>query len=335
MAKRRGLAGSEALGAKRAMGGRHGAAPSPHDVSVKRQQTRLDHERRIVEAVAYLLANLDDPVELDVLADTVCLSRFHFHRVFQALMGETVGELARRLRLERAAHALRTTNAPITMIAFEASYATLEAFIRAFRAAFGYTPSVFRKEMTYSGHLPTRNGVHFDDPGCERLRFVASTGEPNMDIEVREFAPRRVVAVPHKGPYYMIGQSFSVLGQVLGEAKIEHDHGVGIFYDDACATPADQLRSHAGAFVADDVTVDDPRVEMVDFSGGLYAVVTHVGPYDGLVGAWGAFYGWLPQSCYELVEGLSFEVYLNDCSVTPPEELRTEICVHVKAPVIA
>jgi AraC family transcriptional regulator len=100
----------------------------------------LDHEQRIEEAIGYIVANLDEPIDLRDLADHVCLSRFHFHRVFQALMGETVGDIVRRLRLERAAIRLRTSDTPITELAFEAGYATHEAFIRAFRAAFGCTP---------------------------------------------------------------------------------------------------------------------------------------------------------------------------------------------------
>ena len=301
-----------------------------------RQRTRLDHEARIEEAVAYLLENLDEPIDLGELADQVCMSRFHFHRVFQALLGETVGEMARRLRMERAAHALRTTAAPITMIAFEAGYATLEAFIRAFRGAFGYSPSAFRKKLTYPGLLPTRNGVHFDDSGGERLRFIAPTGEPKMKIDVREFPDRRVVAMPHRGPYYMIGQVFGAMAQWQRETGIAAGPHVGIFYDDPNVVPADQLRSHAGLLIADDVTIVDPRVEVVTLRSGLYAIATYVGPYDGLPQAWNELYvNWFPTSGYELGDGVSFEIYLDDCTVVPPEQVRTEICISLKAPVTA
>src|SRR5579872_2798166 len=102
-----------------------------------RTGTRLEHELRIEETVRYIVDHLDETIDLRDLADRACLSRFHFHRVFQTLLGETVGDLVRRLRLKRAAMRLRITEVPITELAFESGYATHEAFIRAFRAAFG------------------------------------------------------------------------------------------------------------------------------------------------------------------------------------------------------
>ncbi|HWD40880.1 MAG TPA: AraC family transcriptional regulator, partial [Fimbriimonas sp.] len=69
-----------------------------------RTRTRLDHEKRIEEAVQFVLDNLGQPLTPAQVADQVCLSRFHFHRVFQALVGETIWDLRRRILLERAAH---------------------------------------------------------------------------------------------------------------------------------------------------------------------------------------------------------------------------------------
>src|SRR6266705_541701 len=95
-----------------------------HNRTTMRRQTRLDHEERMEAAIRYIVEHLDEPVDLRDLAEHVCLSRFYFHRLFQALIGETVGELVRRLRLQRAATRLRTSDTPITELAFEAGYAT-------------------------------------------------------------------------------------------------------------------------------------------------------------------------------------------------------------------
>lgn len=280
-----------------------------------------------------LVNRLDEPVDLGELADSVCLSRFHFHRVFLALLGETVGEMMRRLRLERAGYWLRHTDRPVTEIAFDSGYATLEAFIRAFRGAFGYSPSAFRKRLTYEGHLPTRNGQHFDDPRGERLRFVVPSGEIKMNIEAREIGPRRAVCVTHSGPYYMIGSAFGRIAQWVQANGVDVREGVGIYYDDPSTVPPDQLRSHAGMFVANDFTTDDPAVEVVDLEGGLFAVGTHEGPYDGLMNSWTEMYShWMPTSGYEFGPVPAHEVYLNNCSQVAPEALRTEIYLSVRRP---
>jgi AraC family transcriptional regulator len=82
------------------------------------------------------------------MADEACVSRYHFQRVFSAVMGETPGKLQRRLRLERAAYDLRHTGSEVTTIAFDAGYSCLEAFSRAFRRAYGQSPSRFRQSIS-------------------------------------------------------------------------------------------------------------------------------------------------------------------------------------------
>ena len=78
----------------------------------------------------------------------------------------------------------------------------------------------------------------------------------------------------------MIGRTFGELGKWLAESGIDSGHGIGLYYDDPCATPPAELKSDAGAFVADDFTTADPRVHVVDVPGGTFAVGTHTGPYN-------------------------------------------------------
>ena len=296
---------------------------------MKRRTTRLLHEERIEDTVCYLMEHLDDPMDLGLLADRACLSRFYFHRIFQALLGETVGEMARRLRLERAAHCLRVSRTPITQLAFEAGYATHEAFIRAFRAAFACTPSDMRHRSTYAGGLPTPNGVHFND--CSRLRFIATNQEGiGMQVEIRELPARKAVCMTHRGPYYMIGKTFGELGAWRKEAGVPLQPFIALYHDDACSTPAEELRSDAGMLVPDDFTTTDPRVHLVDVAGGLYAVGTHIGGYDSMHTSWEEVMKWLPGSGYSWGDAPGMEVYVDDCDFVPVEKLRTEVCVPVK-----
>ena len=91
-------------------------------------------------------------------------SRTQFYRVFRALIDETPGEMRRRLLLERAAWRLSRTPDRITDIAFDADYGSLEAFTRAFRKAFGVSPSIFRRMGETYHFLPAPNSIHFGAP---------------------------------------------------------------------------------------------------------------------------------------------------------------------------
>jgi AraC family transcriptional regulator len=66
--------------------------------------TEQDYRERIVRALVYIQQHPDDDLELEQVAGVAAFSSFHFHRIFRGLVGETLKEHTRRLRLERAAH---------------------------------------------------------------------------------------------------------------------------------------------------------------------------------------------------------------------------------------
>ncbi|MBC8063350.1 MAG: helix-turn-helix transcriptional regulator, partial [Chlorobia bacterium] len=103
-------------------------------------ETRVNYEEIIRATVEQIQSHLDDPPHYKELADRAYLSPYHFHRILVAIAGETPAEMTRRLRLERAAWQIRNTEESITMIAFDAGYATHEAFTKAFQSEFGMSP---------------------------------------------------------------------------------------------------------------------------------------------------------------------------------------------------
>ena len=57
---------------------------------------------RINRVLDHIRAHLGDTLDLQTLADVAHFSPWHFHRVFQAMTGETLADCVRRLRLEAA-----------------------------------------------------------------------------------------------------------------------------------------------------------------------------------------------------------------------------------------
>jgi AraC family transcriptional regulator len=281
------------------------------------------------DVLEHLHANLDEQLNLNALSEVASLSPFHFHRIFQAMLGESATDLVRRVRLERAAKRLGTTGDPITDIAFEAGYATHEAFIRAFRAAFGCNPTEYRKLPIGDGSLPCPNGIHYLRFPNPDVRFMDKGAD--MQVEIRNTPTRTVVCMPHKGEYWKIGMTFGRLGEWLKGRDIQTGPCLAIFHSDPNITPVEDLKSEACATVADDYKSDDPALFNQVLPGGEYAVALHVGPYDTLGASWNQFYGrWLPSSGREPGEAPSFEVYVDDCSIVPPAECRTELYIKLR-----
>ena len=113
---------------------------------------------------AVVVNSLDEAADSTELARRAYRSRTQFFRVFRAMIEETPAAMRRRLLLERAAWQLGQTRLPVTEIAFEANYGSLEAFTHAFRRAFRLSPSLYRRMGATYFHLPAANALHFCAP---------------------------------------------------------------------------------------------------------------------------------------------------------------------------
>jgi AraC family transcriptional regulator len=116
-----------------------------------------------------LAAAVLDSLDQGDLERRIYRSRSGFFRLFQALIEESPGAMRRRLLLERAAWHLGSTRHSVTDIALDANYGSLEAFTRAFRRAFGISPSLYRRSGCARIHLPAPNAFHFlpENPGLK------------------------------------------------------------------------------------------------------------------------------------------------------------------------
>ncbi len=274
------------------------------------------YEDRMLRVLAHIYENPAADLSLDALSDVAAMSRFHWHRVFHAMTGETCAQAVRRMRLHRAAAWLVQTDRSIAEIAGAVGYPNQQSFTRAFLTGFGVTPGAFRE----SGELGS--------PSLE----VRKGDYPVHPIEIEAHPARRLAAIPHRGPYLEVGKAFESLGAVLtGRSMWAHVRGmIGVYYDDPEAVPAAELRSDAGAIVTDEAVLEHPLEER-RLPAGRYVVMRYKGPYSGLAAAYRHLYGdWVPQSGEELGDHPPLELYLNSPMDTAPEELLTNVCVPLR-----
>ena len=95
-----------------------------------------------------LLYILHDPhLELDVneLAKTTSYSYSRLSRIFKELMGMSIVDYSRRVKMDYAAELLRNTKTPVTEIVAELNYTSISYFNHMFKKTFGITPSQMRK----------------------------------------------------------------------------------------------------------------------------------------------------------------------------------------------
>lgn len=278
------------------------------------QKTQKSYITRIEKVLVFIGDHLDEDLNMDDLAEIACFSAYHFHRIYRGLVGETVTQTVRRLRLHRAAGDLIRTSREIDSIAKQAGYSSVEAFSRAFKVAYQKAPAAYREHVRETPVILSQQ--------------VRNTGM--FSIEIKDIPARKLAAIAHKGDYMEIGNTFQKVfmwgmkHQKMGPAV----PGYGLYYDDPSEVPVDQLRSEAGFIVNEDVCDDEIGLRTLEVKGGRYAVLRFKGPYAELEKGYDYLFGpWLNEQGETPANEPVMECYLNDPQTTAPSELLTEICV--------
>ncbi len=276
-----------------------------------RATTAADYARRLLAAQLYIEQHLDDQVSPAEVARVASFSLHHFHRLFRAQLGETVMQRVRRLRLERAARELRRSDERVLEVALRAGYESHEAFTRAFEDRFGVAPSVYREQ-----------------PSVRVREWVPRLSAAAVRVEVRELDEVAIAFTRHRGSYQTVGETWGRLMRLLAERGAASSVPLyGLCPDDPEVTPVEQLRFDAGAALQGPVP---EGLERALIPAGRWAVAVHVGPYERLHETYLDLIGrWAPSSGAELAAEPVVEHYLNDPTVTPSDQLLTEVRVRL------
>jgi AraC family transcriptional regulator len=274
------------------------------------------YEARLLRVMDYIHDNPAGDLSLDALADIAAMSRFHWHRVFHGMTGETCAGAVRRIRMHRAACWLVQKDWSVAQVASRCGYDNVASFTRTFREGFGLTPAAFR----------TRGALMSPRPETQRGDF------PMYPVNIKTRPQGRLAALGHTGPYLEIGKKFEALAAMFSSRGLwpSAQGMAGVYYDDPNAVAEADLRSHAGIIVGADFEMPDD-MENLAVTEGKVAVMTFKGPYSGLKAGYDYLYGvWLPESGEEPRDAPAMEIYLNDPTDTAPEELLTEVCLPLK-----
>lgn len=284
-------------------------------------RTHAAHPRieRAIALLEHAVAQGESLPDLARLAQAAAFSPFHFHRVYRALTGETIGRTVARLRLQRALRLLASPETPVTEVALAVGYETPQAFARAFRGATGATPSQVRSDPA----ALEAAGQRLAPPPA------ASAPAAPLRVEVVSLEPFRVAALRNVGPAEELDRAYGCLFAWAGaRGLLDTLAGLyGVPHADRRDTPPAEYVFDAmlafGAQVADD---PDAGVRVEVLGGGRYARVRHVGPFDALEDTTDRLLAeWLPGSGESLRDAPIHHCYLDDPEHTPAALLRTDI----------
>lgn len=303
------------------------------------------HATLIARALAYVETHLDEALDADTLADRAAMSRHHFHRVFLAQVGCSVGTHVTRRRMQRACALLVSGSETVLEIALAVGFESAQALAKAMRRALGCTPGDVRHGRSHAWTtlwMPDRPGTF--PPPPENIPML----QPDRFAELDPSRPLTALTATARG---MVAntltraaqQAFGELMTAIGRAgqMPAIRSCIALAPDDAKGPDDPGCRYIAGVLFGHRIATGEgdcqqPAIPLggslawTPLAPGRYAVFTHIGPYDTLHRSWNAIYGdWLPASGQQLRDVPPLEVCITMPDTTPPDRLHTEIWIPV------
>lgn len=278
---------------------------------------RMEYERRLHRVLAYIDEHLDTPVALAELARVANFSAFHFHRIFAAHVGETLGSYLTRRRVEQAAARLASQpRLSVLHVALDVGFGSPEAFTRAFKKHFGCTPSQWKTlrpapQDAESKISQAKSRLNQARRPRQVYAPAMKTKSPPLRVTVRKRPAVRIAYLRYQGPFgepvgrFWREEAYPWLASndLLGAPRY------GVSRDDPLVTAKKQCRYDAGVEVGPDF-VPSQKAQIAMLPGGLYACAMFKGTSPQIPQVWDRILReWLPTSGYQLDARSCFEYY--------------------------
>lgn len=112
------------------------------------QDEKLRPEAFINRALGYLHSHFSEPITVADAAAYVGYTPNYFNTCFREQMGIPFGEYLRQMRLGYGENLLRSSQMPVTEVAYESGFGSLSYFSRCFCKEYGISPQEYRKKYT-------------------------------------------------------------------------------------------------------------------------------------------------------------------------------------------
>lgn len=266
----------------------------------------MNDNQIIGKAIVFIENNLYEPIVASDVAKAVSYSYYHFHRYFQAVMGETIGSYIRGRRLSQAAWDLVHSEKKVLDIGISLYFETAESFTRAFKDRYAMTPTKYRKNRI-DVLIGNRHSAQKSDK-----TIVTYTG---LNPEIVIMPMTYIMGIRFKttiagNESVAIWKQFS--SQIPPALLTNKQYGV-FEAGETCSSDIFNTDSETAAFVGIEVSENYPilnGMQRKELYGGKYARFIHRGTVDTLIQTYHYIWGvWFPKSGFELANRDDFECY--------------------------
>ncbi|MBL4937793.1 AraC family transcriptional regulator [Clostridium sp. YIM B02515] len=283
------------------------------------QECIEEYNRRIHKVQDYIENHIDQRLSIEELSDAAGFSKYHFSRIFQSIVHESLRYYVNRIRMERSLFLLaHRQDKNITDIAYELGFTDSAIFSRAFKNSFGIGPREYRKE--YSKNCKELFLISEYDKGTAKKEKADYQFPVTGKIDLINLEEMQVVYVRHTGTYETLAKEYARLLQRLfmqagrqnlmaeGQNKV-----LAIYHDNPEFSDKKQFRTSLCLTVSNHLKPSEGEgLEIMILAGGLYAVGHFEIIPDQYSDAWNYMYQeWITGSGYIPRDSYPFEMYMN------------------------
>ncbi|MEZ4450142.1 MAG: GyrI-like domain-containing protein [Nannocystaceae bacterium] len=272
-----------------------------------------DYVHRVNQAIDHVLTHLAEPIRLEDVAARARLSPFHFHRIFKALVGETLADFVTRVRLVRALRLMSQRPRPnLTGIALACGLGSGSNFSRVFKQRYGAAPSRFDVDALRRRRREALQATIEDEAARHLLdRLPRGENPDGFAVRLRELPARRVAYIRVERSYQP-GRVEAACARLLAWADargLADGQWLGYMWDDPDIVEHERCRYDVGLEIPD--LRPSGEVGRIDFPPMRVAELEVRGGIDLEMRAldW-LFSTWLPSSGHVPDEQPGFEAWI-------------------------
>lgn len=273
--------------------------------------------QQLNKAVLLMATRLDQEQQasLDELAEAAALSKYHFHRIYRLLLGETCQQTQLRLKLAKAGQALTLAQSSVTEAAMQAGFTSSQSLAKALQRELGSNATDLRSD-------PDRLSSVMQEL-TRPLQFADSP----YQVTLVSLAPCTVVSITTQGQYPELNDTYGYLFNVLAE-HAEIQAILGLAYEDVDSDL--NARFDCALLVQPLPAQLESELQLQQLGAQEYLVFRHLGSYETLSDSIDWLYSYcLSHGAYLPDHQPCLHHYLDDPEQVEETLLRTDIYLPV------